>query len=140
MNGYKQFLEKELKNFAGDFPKYIYNLPDFFDLLCKLTSEKISKETKREIYSALAYFVLPNDVISEEIYGPAGYIDDLFVCALVLKKFANQNGFDLLEKHWEGDTEFKGVLDLCYNETLKELKEQELVNEVLNETTLKLVE
>ena len=33
------------------------------------------------------YFVPPNDVISEEIYGPLGYIDDIFLCTVVLKKF-----------------------------------------------------
>ena len=86
MKNYNDFLKEELNNFAGNFPQYINNIPEFFNLLCKLTEEKVSKETKREIYAALAYFVLPNDVISEDVYGPAGYIDDLFVCCLVLKK------------------------------------------------------
>ena len=138
MDGYKKFLKKELNNFAGDFPQYIHNLPDFFDLLCKLTEEEISKDTKREIYAALAYFVLPNDVISEEIYGPAGYIDDLFVCCLVLKKIEKEYGLGVLDKSWQGDGEIKEVMDLCYTETLKELEEQNLVEAILKETTLEM--
>tara|TARA_Y100000034_G_scaffold125850_1_gene176192 strand:+ start:733 stop:1155 length:423 start_codon:yes stop_codon:yes gene_type:complete len=139
MNGYKEFLKKELNNFVGNFPQYINNLPNFFDLLCKLTEEEISKETKREIYAALAYFVLPNDVISEEIYGPAGYIDDLFVCCLVLKKIEIKYGVDMLEKYWNGDGQIKKVLKLCYTETLKELEDQKLVEAVLKETTLERI-
>jgi len=140
MKGYKEFLEEELINFKGNFPQYIRNLPDFFDLLCRLTEEKITKETKREIYSALAYFVLPNDVISEELHGPAGYIDDLFACSLVLKRIEKEYGLKILDKHWNGDMEIKEVLDLCYEETLKELNEQGLMQEVLNETTLEKLE
>ena len=138
MKNYNDFLKEELNNFAGNFPQYINNIPEFFNLLCKLTEEKVSKETKREIYAALAYFVLPNDVISEDVYGPAGYIDDLFVCCLVLKKIENKYGLKLLEKYWLGDGEIKKVLNLCYTETLKELKEQDLVEAVLKETTLEM--
>ena len=62
----------------------------------------------------------------------------MFVCCLVLKKIENKYGLKLLEKYWVGDGEIKKVLNLCYTETLKELKEQDLVEAVLKETTLEM--
>ena len=45
-------------------------IPDFFKLLCNLLDENLKPEDRRKINSALAYFVILNDAMSEEIYGP----------------------------------------------------------------------
>ena len=37
-----------------------------------------------EISAAIAYYVAPDDIIPEEIYGPYGYIDDIFISVYVL--------------------------------------------------------
>jgi uncharacterized membrane protein YkvA (DUF1232 family) len=136
MNSYHDFLKYELDNFEGDFPKFVKYIPEFFKLLCDLLEEDIEKEMKRKINSALAYFVIPNDVISEEIYGPAGYIDDIFACCVVLKEFEEKYGVDMIKQHWDYDEDFDHVLGVCYNESKKELEEKELVNEVLEAACL----
>ncbi len=33
------------------------------------------------VLSTIAYFTLPVDIIPEDIEGPNGYIDDIFLCA-----------------------------------------------------------
>ena len=136
MDNYYEYLKEELENFDGSFPKFILNIPDFFKLLCELMDEDLDKETKKRINCALAYFVLPNDVISEDIYGPLGYVDDIYVCTIVLKEILEKQGVDMLERHWEGDEEISKVLEDCYNASLNELKKKDLVSEVLAASAL----
>jgi len=136
MNSYHDFLKYELDNFEGNFPNFVKYIPEFFKLLCDLLGEDIEKEMKRKINSALAYFVLPNDVISEEIYGPAGYIDDIFACCVVLKEIKEKYGLEMIKQNWDYDEDFDHVLDICYDESKKELEEKELVEAVLKASSL----
>ena len=85
----------------------------------KLTEENIDKVAKKEIYSALAYFVIPNDVIPEDLYGPAGYIDDMFVCAKVLNNLKDKYGINFLNRYWDQDEELEEVLNLCLKKSQK---------------------
>lgn len=139
MKNYYDFLKEELKNFQGDFDKYILYLPDFFKLLCDLLNENIEKDDRRIINSALAYFVVPNDVIPEAIYGPMGYVDDIFACVLVLSKIKEKYGIKLLEKLWEGDEPIDDVLEYSYKKSYEVLKQQNLVDSVLKFATLDFI-
>lgn len=131
MKSYCDFLRNELDNFEGDFDKFILYIPDFFKLLCNLLDEDIKPEDRRRINSALAYFVIPNDVISEEIYGPMGYVDDIYLCTVVLKEIQEKYGFDLLNKLWSHDENLAYVLDYSYRKSYEILKEQNLVSDIL---------
>jgi len=138
MKGYYTFLKEELDNYEGDFDKYILYVIDYFKLLCKLLDEKIPKEDKLKINSALAYFVVPNDVIPEDIYGPAGYIDDVFVCSIVLMELAEKHGLKLLKKYWESDEDLEKVLKITYKKSLKELTQQKLIEKISEQTGLEI--
>jgi uncharacterized membrane protein YkvA (DUF1232 family) len=131
MKNYYDFLKHELDNFQGDFDKFILYIPDFFKLLCDLLDEDFDKQDRRIINSALAYFVVPNDVIPEEIYGPMGYVDDVFVCVKVLKKLQEKYGLQMLARLWNCDEELDEVLDYSYEKSLEILKEQNVVEHVL---------
>jgi uncharacterized membrane protein YkvA (DUF1232 family) len=137
MKSYCDFLREELDNFEGDFDKFIFYIPDFFKLLCNLLDEDIKPEDRRKINSALAYFVTPNDVISDEIYGPMGYVDDIYLCTVVLKEIQEKYGFDLLNKLWSHDEDLDYVLEYSYNKSYQILEEQNLVDEVLRYSGLK---
>jgi len=136
MKEYYDFLKEELNNFEGKFPKYILYIPEFFKLLCQLTEEDLTTEEKRKINSALAYFVIPNDVIPEDIYGPVGYVDDIYVCCHVLKDLENKISLKKLSELWEGEEDFEKVLDISFNESKKELEEKDLLKEVLKVASL----
>lgn len=136
MKDYYNFLKAELNNYEGKFDKFILYIPDFFKLLCKLVDEDIDRETKKDIYSALAYFVIPNDVIPEDLYGPAGYIDDMFICAVVLNRLKKKYGIEFLNKHWEQDEDLKDVLDICFKKSRKILTEKGLVKNILKAASL----
>jgi uncharacterized membrane protein YkvA (DUF1232 family) len=71
---------------------------------------------------AIAYFIIPADVISEEIHGPYGYIDDIFFCALVANEIIKRTGDPhLLVENWEGE----GNIAELVEEMLQ--KEEELI-------------
>jgi len=131
MKNYYEFLKHELDNFQGDFDKFILYIPDFFKLLSNLLDEDMEKEDRHIINSALAYFVVPNDVIPEEIYGPMGYVDDIFVCVIVLKKLQEKYGLQILAKLWHCDEELDDVLDYSYKKSIEILKKQNAVEHVL---------
>ncbi len=54
------------------------------------------------------------DVIPEEIYGPYGYVDDIFISVYVLRKIADQHGYGFLQDLLVEDTDIEGVIDECY--------------------------
>ncbi len=131
MKCYCDFLREEINSFEGDFDKFIYYIPEFFSLLCNLLEENVDSEDRKLINSALAYFVVPNDVISEEIYGPMGYVDDIYVCTLVLNKIKEKYGYNLLEQLWEHDENLDFVLDYSFNKSYQLLEEQNLIEDIL---------
>ncbi len=137
MKKYYDFLKEELNMFGGNFPKFILHLPSLFKLLCDLLEEDLDKETKRKINSALAYFVLPNDIISEELYGPAGYVDDTYVCSFVLKDIYEKYGVGMLKKKWQEEEDVVEVIEDCYQMSNNELnKEEGLTERVLKAASL----
>jgi len=135
--GYYDFLKEEIKRFKGDFEEFILYIPDFFKLLCGLLNEDIKKEDRQKINSALAYFVVPNDIIPEEIYGPMGYVDDIYVCTVVLKEIQEKYGIDLLKSLWECDEDFEEVLEVSYQRSLDILEEKGVVEDILKYSGLK---
>ncbi len=136
MKHYYDFLKEQINKFEGKFPKYILYIPDFFKLLCKLTEQDIKVADKRKINSALAYFVIPNDIIPEDIHGPAGYIDDLYACCHVLMDLKEKYGIGRLSQIWEGEEDFEKVLELSYDESKKELEEKGVLKRVLDTACL----
>ncbi len=83
----------------------------------------------------LAYYVAPFDIIPEQIYGPYGYIDDIYVCAYVIKDIAQELGYDYLENLWEGDEDLEIVVNECYDKSEEILEDK--VDDVLGYVGLK---
>ena len=53
------------------------------------------------------------DIIPESIYGPDGYVDDIFVCCYILKEIISEVGLFVIENLWEGADELDLVLEKC---------------------------
>ena len=66
------------------------------------------------------------DVIPETIYGPYGYIDDIYISVYVLNRIAEKYGYDLLQEVWNFDNNIKDVLDDCYNKSSEILEEDQI--------------
>lgn len=128
MSEFKDFYDTLIENLEGYEGEYAYFIncgPNLFNLLCDLLSQKeISRDMRLEISAAIAYYVAPDDIIPEEIYGPYGYIDDIFVSVYVLRKVAKEFGYDFLQNLWKHETDVKEVMDDCYDNSLELLEDK----------------
>ena len=100
MENFKDFyysLVENLDSYKGKYASFIDYGPDLFNLLCNLLEKvELDKELRRDISSAIAYYVVPMDVVPEQIYGPYGYIDDIYITVYVLRRIGNEIGYELL--------------------------------------------
>lgn len=128
MTEFKDFYDtliENLNSFEGDYASFIDCGPNLFNLLCDLLSQKeIKKDMRLEISAAIAYFVAPDDIIPEEIYGPYGYIDDIFISVYILRKVADALGYDYLQDLWKHDSNVKEIMDDCYDNSLELLEDK----------------
>ena len=135
MSEFKDFYDTLIENLDGYDGEYAYFIncgPNLFNLLCNLLSQKeISREMRLEISAAIAYYVAPDDIIPEEIYGPYGYIDDIFLIVYVLRKIADTYGYDFLQKSYRGFENIQDVMDECFENALEILSENQ-INSILS--------
>lgn len=128
MAEFKDFYDtliENLNNFEGEYASFIDCGPNLFNLLCDLLSQKeIEKDMRLEISAAIAYYVAPDDVIPEEIYGPYGYIDDIFISVYVLRKVADKFGYEYLQNLWKPNSNVKEIMDECYDNSLELLEDK----------------
>jgi uncharacterized membrane protein YkvA (DUF1232 family) len=120
---YYDLLKKSVEDVrfdSEDFEKNVLYLPDIFNLLANLLDEEIIIQEDRMLLNcALAYVVVPSDVIPEEVYGAKGFMDDLYVCCVVIKELYKKYP-ELMRKHWNNtvdEEEFDKVWDKCYDDS-----------------------
>lgn len=123
MSGFKAFYDTLIENldsYDGEYASFIDYGPDLYKLLCAvLDSNELTQDLRLTVSAAIAYYVVPMDVIPEQEYGPYGYIDDIFISVYSLKKVADELGYELLQYYWEFDTDVKEVMDDCYEKSVE---------------------
>ena len=86
-------------------------VPDVFILLVRLALDKsVPKEKRALIGSALAYFLLPIDLLPEAIVGPVGYVDDLVLGLSVLSQAFGSELEPYAAKYWSGSKSLRNAL------------------------------
>ena len=105
MRAFDELLHKEIAVYEGRHDDLIYLAPDFYRLLTRLLDDpQLPSRLRPLISSAIAYFILPADIISEELHGPYGYVDDIWLCAYVADVVRRQLGDEaILVENWEGE-------------------------------------
>ena len=94
----------------GKTAEFLLLVPDVFILLWRLTTDRrVSGKDKVLLGSALAYFILPFDLMPEALLGPLGYMDDLIFGVYVLNKMLTNTDVAVLREHWSGRQD---VLDM----------------------------
>jgi len=89
----------------------LLTVPDIFMLLVRLTLDsEVPKETRRLLGGALAYFLLPFDLLPEMLVGPGGYIDDLVLACIVLSEALGPDLEAFAARHWSGSGELRRLL------------------------------
>jgi len=98
---------------VGKTASFLLLVPDVFILLWRLTTDsRVNGKDKVLLGSAVAYYVMPFDLIPEAILGPAGYLDDLVFGVYVLNKILGSVDASVLREHWSGSED---VLDSIQN-------------------------
>jgi uncharacterized membrane protein YkvA (DUF1232 family) len=82
---------------------YIKQLPNYVRLLGGLvTDSRVSTMDKMFVMGAIAYIVMPIDVIPDFI--PFfGEIDDVYILVLALQRLISNAGRNVLLSHWTGE-------------------------------------
>jgi uncharacterized membrane protein YkvA (DUF1232 family) len=86
-------------------------VPDIFILLARLALDKnVPKSTRSLVAGALAYFVLPLDLLPEGVLGAAGFVDDLVLACAVLSQVLTDELEPIAQQHWSGSNKLRQVL------------------------------
>lgn len=134
---FKDFYDTLIENlecYAGEYESFIDYGPKLFKVLCDLLKCDVDESLRLPICGAIAYYVTPDDVIPEQIYGPYGYIDDIYLSSYVLKMVANLHGYEFIEKISSPD--IKDIINECEYKSLEILNEDE-IKSILNYCGLK---
>ena len=125
MKRFDSLLEKDISGYSGKFSQLIAQAPALYRLMTRLLDDRdLPKQMSPLVIAAIAYFILPEDIIPEERYGPAGYVDDIYLCAFVANEVMKQSGsVDILNRNWDGDV----PADQIVKEILA--RERELIGE-----------
>lgn len=120
-------LIENLETYTGEYESFIDYGPDLFKLLCDLLNTDVDYSLKLPICGAIAYYVAPDDIISEQIYGPYGYIDDIYISSHVLKMVASKHGYEFIQEK-SSLSEVENIINECEAKSLEILSDDEVKN------------
>jgi uncharacterized membrane protein YkvA (DUF1232 family) len=81
----------------------IRRIPAYLRLLAGLLRDpRVSRVDKALVAGAIAYVIMPIDVIPDFIPF-LGQIDDVYVLIFALHRLVKRAGIDVIEDHWAGD-------------------------------------
>ena len=118
-------LVENLKTYSGEYESFIDYGPHLFKILCDLLNSGIDRSLKLPVCGAIAYYVTPDDVIPEHIYGPYGYIDDIYISSYVLKMVAEKHGYEFIQ-HKSTLPNIERIIDECESKSLEILTDDEV--------------
>jgi uncharacterized membrane protein YkvA (DUF1232 family) len=100
----------------GKTGEFLLLVPDVFILLWRLTTDRrVSGKDKVLVGSAIAYFILPFDLMPEALLGPIGYMDDLIFGVFVLNKILSDTDASILREHWSGTDDVLEMIQKVLN-------------------------
>jgi uncharacterized membrane protein YkvA (DUF1232 family) len=104
MKRFDALLEKDISDYSGDFSEMIHQAPALYRLMTRLLDDRsLPSHFSPLVIAAIAYFILPEDVIPEEKFGPLGYVDDIYLCAFVADQVMRETGSEeIITRNWDG--------------------------------------
>jgi uncharacterized membrane protein YkvA (DUF1232 family) len=105
MKGYDQLLQEDVEDYTGLHAGLVAHAPAFFRLLSRfLEDPRLPGRLRPLVLAAIAYFVVPSEIMPEDLEGPYGYVDDLFLSAWVARLVRQRVGEDeILTENWESE-------------------------------------
>jgi uncharacterized membrane protein YkvA (DUF1232 family) len=86
-------------------------VPDVFVLLVRLALDpRVPAESRRLIGGALAYYLLPVDLLPEALVGGMGFLDDVVLAAAVLRHALGDELEPVASGYWSGSRGLRQTL------------------------------
>jgi uncharacterized membrane protein YkvA (DUF1232 family) len=127
MKSFDQLLEEDIAVYEGRHDDLLYQAPAFYRLLVNLLDDPMLHGRLRPLVLAtVAYFILPADVFPEDLHGPYGYVDDIFLCAFVVDHIRKELGEDILVENWDGESPLNQLIADVLSQ------QEDLIGEELN--------
>ncbi len=99
----KSWTNEKTGKLGGKLGEYLFLLPDFFILICRLAVDKrVPIKEKLMISGIIAYVIMPLDLIPDFI-PIIGYMDDLVFVVLGLNMILNGTDPKVLQDNWSGE-------------------------------------
>lgn len=113
MKHYGDLLREELEGYDGLYADELRQVPVLFDYFTALVEDQRLPRSARELCNAaLAYFVLPYDVMPETALGAFGFMDDLYLCVDVLHRLLGRTQLGpVLSEHWDREQPLHELVD-----------------------------
>lgn len=104
MERFDSLLEKDISDYKGEYASIIHQAPALYRMMTRMLDDRtLPSKISPLVIAAIAYFILPEDVIPEDKFGPVGYLDDIYLCAFVAQEVAKEFGSpDILVRNWDG--------------------------------------
>jgi uncharacterized membrane protein YkvA (DUF1232 family) len=105
MKSFDVLLQEDIQTYEGRHDDLIYQAPGIYRLLTRLLDDPMLPGRLRPlVLAAIAYFILPADIIPEDVNGPYGYVDDIFLGAFVADRVCREVGSEnILVGNWDGE-------------------------------------
>ena len=101
---YVQLLKDQVARYIGTLREVVILAPTYAVLMFHLQDDpRLEPQHRLWVEAAIGYLVSPHDVIPEDEVGPYGYLDDIFCCAFVVNRIAEELGWEVVEEGWTGE-------------------------------------
>ena len=95
--------KEQLGSLGGKLGEYVFLLPDFFILICRLAMDKrVPVKQKMIVAGIITYVMMPIDLIPDFI-PVIGLVDDLVLVVLGLNLILNEIDPKILLDNWSGE-------------------------------------
>ena len=95
--------KEQLGSLGGKLGEYVFLLPDFFILVCRLALDKrVPVKQKMIMGGVVAYVMMPIDLLPDFI-PVLGFVDDLVLVVMGLNMVLNEIDSKILLDNWSGE-------------------------------------
>jgi len=110
------------QDYEGPRDRAVRHAADIFDFYTGLFVRlRLNRDHQGIVNSVLAYFVVPDDLFPEEVLGPFGLVDDLYVAAYAFRILRRELAAGEMQICWNGEGALEQVMEEVYRECRAEV-------------------
>jgi uncharacterized membrane protein YkvA (DUF1232 family) len=108
-----KLIQEDIADYEGLHEDLIYQAPALYRLMIHLLDDpNLPGRLRPLVIATIAYFVLPADIMPEDLQGPYGYIDDIFLCAFIADRIRKElKSEEILNTNWDGEVPILALIE-----------------------------